>query len=186
MYLRRHRGLVFVLVTVLASACQSPTESDDALAIDDILVASISPDPAIADVATDGKTYRVARNDLPDDILRYDWKTEFTVNQQFNSQADDDGALTFPVKISSATIKVQQASGGIVTAPTGGEVEHYESVTTATTNTFGAVGSTVSLTFDVWYDLPSLKKEALITVTLVFTDADGLVVTKSLDVKVAP
>ena len=186
MYLRRLRGIVFVLVTVLSSACQSPTESDDALAIDDILVTSVSPDPAIADEATDGKTYRVARNDLPDDILRYDWKTSFTVSQQFNSEADDDDALTFPIKISSATLKVQQASGGIVTTPTGGEVEHYESVTTASTNTFGAVGATVNLTFDVWYDLPSLKKEALITVTLVYTDDDGQVVSKSIEVKVAP
>jgi hypothetical protein len=91
--------------------------------------------------------HRVVRgNNQPDDILTYDWKTNFTINLQFNDAADDKDALTFPVKLSSATVKVQQASGGILTPPSGGDVEHYEFVTSATSNTFAAVGANVGIT----------------------------------------
>jgi hypothetical protein len=39
---------------------------------------------------------------------------------------------------------------------------------------------------DVWYDLPSLRREALITVTMSFQDADGKAFSKAYDVRVAP
>jgi hypothetical protein len=170
----------------LSSACQSPSSADDALDIDDILVVT-APTTTTADASSDGKTYRVVRgNNQPDDILTYDWKSTFTIGLQFNDAADDDDALTFPVNITSLAIKVQQASGGIVTPPTGGETEHYEYVTSANTNSFAAVGSNVGISFDVWYDLPSLRKEALVTVTVTFTDDDGVIVNKSIDVKIAP
>ena len=58
----------------------------------------------------------------------------FTLTATLNSQADDDDALEFPVNLTSVTVVVKQASGGIVTPPTGGEVEHYDYVTTANTN----------------------------------------------------
>jgi hypothetical protein len=176
----------FGAAMVLSSACQSPSSADDPLDIDDILVVT-SPSTTSADASNDGKTYRVVRgNNQPDDILTYDWKTSFSIGLQFNDAADDKDALTFPVTISSVTVKVQQASGGIVTPPTGGDIEHYEFVTSASSNTFSAVGSNVGIAFDVWYDLPSLRKEALVTVALSFTDHDGVIVTKTVDVKVAP
>jgi hypothetical protein len=181
-------GVLVAFGAAIASAggCQSPSTADDAIDIDDILVVT-APSTATADASNDGKTYRVVRgNNQPDDILMYDWRSNFTINLQFNDAADDKDALTFPVKLSSATLKVQQASGGIVTTPTGGDVEHYEFVTSATSNTFGAVGSNVGITFDVWYDLPSLKKEALVTVTLSFTDDDGAIFSKNIEVKIAP
>jgi hypothetical protein len=59
-------------------------------------------------------------------------------------------------------------------------------VSNTTSNRFGAVNGTNTLTFDVWYDLPSLRREALITVQLTFQDTDGLTFSKSIEVRVAP
>ena len=185
------RGLLLSVLTgatLLAAACQSPTDSTDTFDVDDFLETSVSPDPILADAATDGKTYRVVRgNNQPDDILRYDWKARFTVNLRLNDQTDDDDNLTFPIDVTSATVKVQQASGGIVNPPTGGDVEHFEYVLSqATSSRFDGINSSNSMTLDVWYDLPSLQKEALVTVTVSFKDDDGVVFSKAIDVKVAP
>jgi hypothetical protein len=183
-------GLLPLLVTILtcSAGCQSPTDPDDSPTVDDFLVATVSPSPATGTESTDGRTYRVVRgNNQPDDILAFDWKTSFSVSITLNDKADDDDYLTFPVDLSSATVTVKQASGGIVTAPTGGDVEHSDYVVSnASSNRFGAVNSTNNLTFDVWYDLPSLRKEALITVQLTFKDTDGVTFSKSVDVLVSP
>lgn len=185
------RGLLLSVLagaTLLAGACQSPTSSSDSFDVDDFLVTSVSPDPILADAADDGKTYRLVRgNNQPDDILKYDWKARFTVNLTLNDKTDDDDNLTFPIDVTSATLKVQQASGGIVNPPTGGEIEHFEYVLSqATSSRFGGINSSNSMTFDVWYDLPSLHKEALVTVTISFKDDDGVQFSKAIDVKVAP
>ena len=64
---------------------------------------------------------------------------------------------------------VQQASGGIVTPPTGTDKEKYDFVITQLEHEpADAVGSTAVMTFDVWYDLPNLRKEALVNVSLGF------------------
>lgn len=183
------RLLVGVVVAALPwlAGCQSPTDPDDVLEVDDFLEASASPNPTTAVEATDGRTYRVVRgNNQPDDILVFDWKTAFTVTATLNSQADDDDTLTFPVRLTSVTVAVKQASGGIVTPPTGGEVERFDYVTNASTNVYPAVNSTVSIGLEVWYDLPSLRREALVTVTLSFSDDDGQAFSKAVDVKVSP
>jgi hypothetical protein len=175
------------ITLALSGACQHPTSADEAVDIDEILVTTVTPEVASADAANDGKTYRVVRgNNQPDEILVYDWHTAFTIGFRFTDLADDDDYLEFPVDITSATIKVQQASGGIVTTPTGGEVEHYEFVSAASGNRFAAIGATTELRLDVWYDLPSLRKEALITVTVSFVDNDGATITKNVEVRVAP
>ena len=57
---------------------------------------------------------------------------------------DKNVTVTFPVKISSATIKVQQASGGIITPPTGSDVEHYASERTRKPSTLPFASSTNS------------------------------------------
>ncbi len=177
-----------VSMAAAAAACQSPTDPDDTPSVDDFLVATISPSPATGDQATDGRTYRVVRgNNQPDDILAYDWKTTFSVSVTLNDKADDDDYLTFPVDLTAATVTVKQASGGIVTTPTGGDTEHSDYVVShATSNRYSAVNTTNTLTFDVWYDLPSLRREALITVQLTFKDTDGVTFSKSIDVLVAP
>jgi hypothetical protein len=175
-------------VTLLIGACQTPTSSSDTFAVDDFLETSVSPDPVLTGASSDGKTYRVVRgNNQPDDILAYDWKGRFTVNLRLNDKTDDNDKLTFPIDVTSATVKVQQASGGIVSPPTGGDTEHYEYVLSETSSSrFAGINTGNTMTFDVWYDLPSLRKEALVTVSLSFKDTDGVLFSKSIDVKVAP
>ena len=82
---------------------------------------------------------------------------------------------------------MKQASGGIVTVPTGGETEKYEFVISASSgNAIAAVNTPVSTTFEIWYDLPSLRREAVVTVQFSFLDNDSVPFTKSLDFTVAP
>lgn len=184
--LKRCVWMVFAMLPLVA-ACQSPTDPDEALDVDDFLQVTASPDPATASEATDGRTYRVVRgNNQPDEILAYDWRTSFTLTAFLNERADDDEAVEFPVALTAITLVVKQASGGIVTPPTGGETEHYEHVTSAGSNRFPSVNTSVAIGFDVWYDLPNLRKEALVSITLSFTDNDGGAFTKTYDVRVAP
>jgi hypothetical protein len=179
--------LALLLLPWLA-ACQSPTDPDETLDVDDILEMSVTPNPAVAAAATDGRTYRVVRgNNQPDDILAFDWFTSFTVTATLNSKSDDkDADLEFPIDITSVNVVVKQASGGIVSPPSGGESEHYFHLFEAGTNQYPSANSSVSIKLDVWYDLPSLRKEALITVTLAFQDKDGKSFSKAYDVRVAP
>ena len=86
---------------------------------------------------------------------------------------------------------MQQAAGGIVIAPSGGEVEHYQFNSSASGNLLPANGH-ASVGFQVWYDLPNKGREALVTVTLGFQEvdegSDGVQDTfqSTVDVKVAP
>lgn len=182
------RFLIGFVISVLSIAgCQSPTDPDETLEVDDFLEVNATPNPTTATESTDGRTYRVVRgNNQPDDVLVFDWKTAFTITATLNSQADDDDALEFPVNLTAVTVTVKQASGGIVTPPTGGEVERYDYVTNANTNVYPSINSTVTIGLEVWYDLPSLRREAIVTVSLSFTDDDGLAFTKAVDVIVAP
>ncbi|HEU4686967.1 MAG TPA: hypothetical protein VFS23_01325, partial [Vicinamibacterales bacterium] len=74
-----------------------------------------------------------------------------------------------------------------VTPPTGTETEKFEFITlNATGNQFSGTNSPQSLSFEIWYDLPSLRKEAVVTVTFSFVDNDGVTFQKAVDVRVAP
>ena len=182
--------LPFLFVTALSIAgCQSASTSDTTLNVDDFVDASAAPSPTNAAESTDGRTYRIVRgNNQPDEILKFDWKTTFSVTVSINKNATDkDVNLTFPVEVTSTAVKVEQAAGGIVTTPTGGDTEHYDSVlTSATGNKIAAVGGAITMTFDVWYDLPSLRKEAVITTTVSFKDDDGVTFSKQIKVNVNP
>ena len=188
MFRARRNGAAALFAAALMVGCQSPTTTDETLDVDDIVDAVVTPNPAQA-VAGDGRTYRVVRgNNQPDEILAFDWRTSFALAVTLNQNAtNSDLDITFPVDITAATAKVQQASGGIVSPPTGTEVEHYESVLVqASSNRFPAANSTSTMSFDVWYDLPSLRREALVTVSLALRDADGKTFTKNVEVRVAP
>ena len=177
------------LAVVLLVGCQNPTNPDDVVDFDEVVDVTFSPDPIIADTATSGRTYRMVRgNNQPDDILPYDWHAVFSTTFTFNSKADDDDVdVDFPVRISSATVNAKQASGGIITPPSGSDTEHSEFVIlTSTGNQVSAVGSSMSMTFEVWYDLPSLRKEAVMQVVFSFVDNDGASFQKSVDLRVAP
>jgi hypothetical protein len=181
------QATLLVLGVSCAAGCQSPSSASSTPKVDDFVDATITPNPAIAAADTDGKTYRVVRgNNQPDDIVPYQYVTTFTVTISFNSKAKDN-SIGFPVSIVSASGKVEQASGGIVTPPTGGDVEHYESVILSSTgSTISAVGGGITMSFEVWYALPSKGKEALVTETISMKDNNAVTFAKSVPVRVAP
>jgi len=135
------------------------------------------PDPALPQGST-GITYTIKGDDThPDEIKEYPWKTSFVVSIQ------ETGGLA--VDITAVNLQVQQASGGIVIAPSGGALERYQFNSSASGNHVDANG-TASVGFEVWYDLPNLRREALVSVTLAFRDESGAVFTEVVNVKVAP
>ena len=176
-------------IALTASGCQSPTDPDDVVDYDEVLDAAASPEPIVADTNTGGRTYRVVRgNNQPDEILPYDWHAVFSTTLTFNDNANDsDVDIDFPVKITATSITVKQASGGIITPPSGTDTEKSEYVIlNATSNQLTAIGSPTTTTFEIWYDLPSLRKEAVVEVTFSFTDNDGTVFQKEREITVAP
>ena len=163
---------LLLLALTCAAACQSPTEPDD---IDVTMTAS--PDPALASGPT-GRTYKVDMgDDEPDEIREYDWRSSFSVTLTNN---DDVG-----MDITAVSVRVQQASGGIVIAPSGSEIEKYEYNSQANGNRLEGKGS-ASMSLDVWYDLPNLGKEALITVSFTFMNDDDVSFSDFVQVRVAP
>ena len=183
------RAVAMAVTAFAAAACQNPTDPSDDINYNEALDIVASPDPIEADTATGGKLYRVVRgNNQPDELLPYDWHTVFSSTLTLNNNATDtDLDLDFPVRITGATLTVKQATGGIITPPSGSEKEAFEYVPlNASGNQFAAVGSPISMTFEVWYDLPSLRKESVVTLTFAFVDTDGTTFQKSVDFKVAP
>lgn len=183
-----------LLCTLLGAAalplagCQSPSDSNDSLKVDDFLDIS-APANVDANTDTQGRTYRVVRgNNQPDEIVPFEYHTAFNLAATINSKATDKSIdLDFPVKLSSASVKVEQASGGIVSPPTGGEVEHYDSVpSNVSGNSYPNANSTISMTYDVFFKLPSGRKEALVSVTLSFVDDSNVAFSKVVQVRVNP
>jgi hypothetical protein len=165
-------ALLTALLAAAFTGCDAPTESTS---LEVNLTAS--PDPAQPTAST-GVTYKVeGQDDEPDEIRAYPWKTSFVVTIQ------ETGGLA--VDITAVTLKVQQASGGIVIAPSGGEVEYFKFNSSASGNRVTANGS-ASVGFEVWYDLPNEGREALVTVTLGFKDDDDRTYSDAIAVKVAP
>jgi hypothetical protein len=186
--LRALAGFLVCAGLLVAAGCQSPTSASSTLSVDDFVTAAISPDPATA-VDAVGKTYRVVRgNNQPDEILPYSYVTSFAITLTVTSEATSDSVdLTFPVTITSVSGKVQQAAAGIVTPPTGGDVEHYESLIAQSSGSqFAAVNGTITMSFQVWYALPNGRREAVVTESISLKDDSGKTFTKNVDVKVAP
>jgi len=178
-----------LFAAVAAAACQNPTDPSDQISYDEAVDITSNPDPISADTQTNGRTYRIVRgNNQPDEILPYDWHGVFAAAINLNSNAtDDDLDIDFPVRVVATTLTVKQASGGIITPPTGSDSEKYEFVTlSASGNQFASTNAPITLTFEVWYDLPSLRKEAVIQVAASFVDNDGTSFQKTVDLRVAP
>lgn len=181
MVLRRVVAYLCLLSLVVTAACENPTEPDDPT---DFVEVASSPELLSAGGPT-GKMYKIAgTDDKPDQFFEYDWKTSFTLTAKVTSDINDTG-YDLPVTVTSVNVKVQQASGGIVIAPSG-DVEHAEFTMNSNGNLISAVDGTVSMVFDVWYDLPNVPKEALITVTITFKDKDGLTFAEVKEVRVQP
>ena len=56
----------------------------------------------------------------------------------------------------------------------------------ATGNSIAGAGAPLSMTFEIWYDLPSLKKEAVVQITYTFQDNDGQAFQLTESFNVAP
>ena len=158
--------------------CSSPT-SPTTLEVD----LTVTPSPTSA-VASQGVSYTIKGDDThPDEVRPYPWTTSFVVNME------ETGGVA--LEITAVNLNVQQAAGGIVIAPSGGDIEHYQFNSSASGNTLSANGH-ASVGFQVWYDLPNKGKEALVTVSLSFREVDegddGVVSSfqDTVDVKVAP
>ena len=180
------RVVIMLAAAAASAACQSPTSASSTLNVDDFVDAAIVPATAVA-TASSGKTYRVVRgNNQPDEVLPYQYTSVFTVTTSINSNATADSvALTFPVTITAASGKVEQAAGGIVTPPTGGEVEHYESVILSSSgSTISSVGGGVTMVFQVWYTLPNGNREARVTETISMKDSNTSAKTWAKDVRI--
>jgi hypothetical protein len=193
---RRVRMAALLLVGVAAatlplSGCQKTDDTDDTLNVDDFVIASQNPNPATADGPGTGVTYRVVvGNNQPDEFREYDWHTVFGVGVTINNNATSDSVkLSFPVTLKSINVVAHQASGGIITPPTGTDVEYSKFVVTGSSgSTISAVNGVINMNFEMWYDFPNLRKEAVMTVTLNFADDSSTpkTFTKTFDVKVAP
>jgi len=153
-------------------ACDSPTSSSSTVDVD----YTPSPDPAVATVSH-GVSYTVTNADDSTTTVEYPWVTSFTV--EMKEQAG------LALDITSVNLAVQQASGGIVITPSGGDTVHYKFTTSASGNHLAAKGS-ASMGFTVWYDNPNDQKEALVTVSLGFQDGDDYTYSDAFSVKVAP
>ena len=131
-----------VLLSALAAVgCQNPTDPTDTIRFDEAVDITANPDPISADDQTGGRTYRIVRgNNQPDDILAYDWHAVFSANISLNANADDDDLdIDYPVRVVATTLTIKQATGGIVTPPSGSDSEKFEFVTlSASGNQFPA------------------------------------------------
>jgi hypothetical protein len=142
---------------LLGWACQSPTDTSSTTTTD-FIVATDRPQPHHRQRSPPGRFYTfIPSNNQPSEQREFDWRTSFTAAVTLNSPGKDV-TVTFPVKITSPPIEVQQATGGIITPSTGRDTEHYEFDFSTSSNSFAAAGSTVNMNFNVWYDL--LQPEA--------------------------
>jgi len=138
---------------------------------------SAVPATATAVASTSGKTFTVLGDSThPDRIIAYPWQTSFTVN------------ITETVgigrKITGVSIKVQQASGGVIMMPTGTDIEHYDYLSQVANNYIAGKG-TGTVTFNpVWYWLPNGGREAVVTTTFSFLDDNNSSFSESTTVNV--
>ncbi|MBN2368954.1 MAG: hypothetical protein JXO72_00535 [Vicinamibacteria bacterium] len=156
------KTLLPILLLTVSFMCACEEEVTDATSEESVF--TFSPYPAIAEQSS-GVTYTIKGDDThPDQIIEYPWKTSFTVIVQ-----ETAGVGRY---ITAMSLKVQQASGGIVITPVN-DIEHYQYNSQASGNRIEGNG-TATVGFEAWYDLPNEGREALITVTFTFKDDNDL------------
>lgn len=152
---RSGAAAVFSLIALSSSGCEElPTAATAGAAV----TLTASPSPAIASPSSD---------------TGYSWSAAFTVTLTETAGVG--------VTVGTVTIKVQQSSGGIVVVPASGVVEIYKFEMKATGNRLEPKSSN-PIAFDVFYTLPNGGREALVTVTLNFSDDKGYSHTQTVQV----
>lgn len=172
---RAARTIPLLLAVAWLGGCSSPTESSPDF---DVTFTAV-PDPAVATGPT-GVQYKVTNADDSVSLYEYDWRTSFTVNIHDNAGMALD--------ISSINLVVQQAAGGIVVTPSGGDQVYFKFSSSAAANHINA-SSAADVGFDVFYDLPNQGREALVTVSFTFEyeeDDNTYTFSDTFKVKVAP
>jgi hypothetical protein len=165
-------SLLPLVLAICLPACSSPTSSSPSLSV----TLTVKPDPATASGPT-GVQYKVTNADSTVSYYDYDYRTSFTVTiLETGGKALD---------ITAIDLKVQQATGGIVITPSGGDQIYFKFNSSAVTNRINANGS-ADVGFDAWYSLPNGGREALVTVGFSFKDDDDNTYSDTLQVKVAP
>ena len=155
---RTMRAAVLASTAVWLVACSSPTDPSATTAKVDL---TANPNPTSA-LPSSGVTYTIVGDAThPDQIKEYPWQTHFSV-----TMAETAGV---GLDITSISVKVQQAAGGIITPPTNGEIEHYQFTSQSSGNRLEGHGTAV-VSFNVWYALPNLGREAVVTVIVTFLD----------------
>ncbi len=108
-------------------ACSSPTSSSP----DFDVTLTANPDPTSA-TASSGVQYKVTNPDDTYSYYDYKWRCHFTVTIQENA------GLTMDITQLNAT--VQQATGGIVIPPSGGDQVYFKFTSSAAVNHINAKG----------------------------------------------
>jgi hypothetical protein len=165
-------AISLLAAAALLPACNAPTSSSPTL---EVTITS-NPDPTTATGPT-GVQYKVTNPDDSVTYFEYDYRTSFTLTVQ------ETGGMA--LDITALNLTIQQATGGIVITPSGGDQVYFKYSSQAPTNHINA-NSSASVGFDVWYDLPSGGREALITVGFSFQDGDDNKYSATAQVKVAP
>jgi hypothetical protein len=101
--------LLPLLAAALLGGCSSPTSSDS---VDFDITLTASADPTTASPST-GVQYKVTNADDTVSYYDYDYRTSFSVNIKDNAG--------MALEITSMNLTVQQATGGIVIPPSGGD-----------------------------------------------------------------
>ena len=155
---RAMRAAVLASTAVWLGGCSSPTDPSATTAKVDL---TANPNPTSA-LPSSGVTYTIVGDAThPDQIKQYPWQTQFNVNMSETAGVGLD--------ITSISVKVQQATSGIITPPTNGEIEHYQFTSQSAGNRLEGHGQAV-VGFNVWYALPNLGREAVVTVIVTFLD----------------
>jgi len=155
---RSTRAAVLASTAVMLVACSSlsnPTATTEKVDL------TANPNPTSA-LPSSGVFYTIVGDAThPDQTKPYPWQTQFSVNMSETAGVGLD--------ITSISVKVQQAAGGIITPPTNGEIEHYQFTSQSSGNRLEGRGQAV-VGFNVWYALPNQGREAVVTVIVTFLD----------------
>lgn len=161
-------------------ACSSPTDPTSTSA-----AVNLSANPSPANAQPSRGVFYILQGDAnnPDKTLEYPFDSTFTT-----TIAETGGAA---LEITAITLKVQQATGGIITPPTNGQIEHYQFVSSASGKNLAANGQ-VTVGFQVWFALPNQRRECVATVGFTFIDrkgtpndtSDDIAFSKSFDVQI--
>lgn len=155
-------------VAAWLAGCSSPTDATST-------AAEVTLSASAANAQSSSGRFYIVQGDVnnPDQTLQYPFQSSFNVTLA------ESGGTT--VDITSINLKIQQATNGIITPPTNGQVEYYEFVSSASASQLSGNGQ-ATVGFQAWYALPNKGRECVATVTVTFADRKGTASDTSDDV----